>query len=559
MKPAYNILTYTWGRWKLADSPVKMRPDVNGITVKGIPWDIPRVDPARFTAEQFLEAIQQATMWWSNRGPVGSAFMEPEVEFVWVDVACLDQRRGEPISDSERGRQVAIFSQATRTFAWIGSTSSLQMERIHSAITELTNDVHRACLVEDHIDSTCKILQTFFSDPWFTSLWTLQETFLRPDAVFLSKEGLKVTRSNFGDPASEKFDFGCLTRLDFCMRRWNGSIQSPALQSWKTILDLMDESGIPANSSGNFVAAYLATKNRKAKRDEDRVYGIQQLFDLRLGNTARGSAGTSWTRSQLEDQLAEQLLVQHPVLSQLHVFNKPAPRGSAWRLNQSSVCPKLGFDIIFNFSPGKPYRSSNKQTAQGKIKPTCTFSLRQISSATWCYFRGYVTPFRSFEQRCYEAEKSSTIRPALLTIPSDIRKAFSFKMYLDASAEVVKCPDLNPDARDDLNDNEYGLRGLHLHRARPEKAARQQRLAQWLSSKFEPYELLVLELLPMKSGGGDQGPTQWGTYGMILLNNEVNNPSYFHRLGYCFWEDYTKKSRREANPHEWSLRKGYIG
>jgi hypothetical protein len=30
---------------------------------------------------------------------------------------------------------------------------------------------------------------SILSDPWFTSLWTLQEAYLRPDALFISKEG----------------------------------------------------------------------------------------------------------------------------------------------------------------------------------------------------------------------------------------------------------------------------------------------------------------------------------------------------------------------------------
>ncbi|KUJ19178.1 uncharacterized protein LY89DRAFT_479382 [Mollisia scopiformis] len=563
VKPAYNILTYTWGRWKLADSPTKERPEVQGIPVKGIPWDIPRVHPARFTTQQFLEAIRQATMWWSIPGPDGSRVMEPEVEFVWVDVACLDQRKGEPTSDSERGRQVAIFSKAIRTFAWIGSIPSLQMERIHSAITDLTYDVLNGpkpsgyAPFRDHIENACQMLESFFSDPWFTSLWTLQETFLRVDAVFLSQEGLRVTRMGADDP-SAKFEFGNLVHLDFRMREWDESLQDPAPQSWRTILDLMNKSGISAIGSGNFIAAYLAAKSRTAKRDEDRVYGIQQLFNLRLGNTAPGSAGTYWTRDQLEDQLAERLLVQHPVLSQMHVFTTPASFGTAWRLNQSSACPRLDFALLYNFSPGASSRRSDQQMAQGKVKPTCTFSTGKISGTTWCYFKGYMTPFRIFEQRCYEAEKSSTIRPVTLIMPPNVRKAFSFKIYLDASAEVVSCPDFLHGSEVDLNDIDYGISGLSNRRARPDKAARQQRLAQWLSSSFEPSQLMVLELLSLNNGVGE-GPTRWYTYGLILLYQKRNDLGYFNRLGCCYWEDYSKNSRRKTYPADWSRCEGIVG
>ncbi|KAL6412555.1 hypothetical protein AUP68_03758 [Ilyonectria robusta] len=35
-------------------------------------------------------------------------------------------------------------------------------------------------------------LGQLFKDPWFSSLWTLQETFLRQDVVLLSQEGSSV-------------------------------------------------------------------------------------------------------------------------------------------------------------------------------------------------------------------------------------------------------------------------------------------------------------------------------------------------------------------------------
>ncbi|KAI0193959.1 hypothetical protein EV127DRAFT_422829 [Xylaria flabelliformis] len=305
VKPTYNILTYTWGRWKLVDTPTKQNATVKAIPVKGVSWNIPRIDPSRFTTQQFLDAIHQSTPW----------LQEPRVEFIWVDVACLDQNQGSLVSDSERGRQVAIFSKAARAFAWIHSIPCRQMEKMYSTITDLTHDLQMSSSSESsfqtHIQNSCQMLGIFLSDPWFSSLWTLQEAFLRHDALFLSKEGSRVSRLST-DGSSVEFTFRHLTLLEMCMRKTRKHIPHSAVQSWKTILDMMNTTGISAIGSLNSVAAYVAAKDRTTTRDEDRVYGIQQLFNFRLGSTAPGGAGTYWTISQLEDLLAEKLLEQYP-------------------------------------------------------------------------------------------------------------------------------------------------------------------------------------------------------------------------------------------------------
>jgi hypothetical protein len=38
-RPEYNVITYTWGRWKLADGPIKVMPGVQAMPIKGVPWE----------------------------------------------------------------------------------------------------------------------------------------------------------------------------------------------------------------------------------------------------------------------------------------------------------------------------------------------------------------------------------------------------------------------------------------------------------------------------------------------------------------------------------------
>src|SRR5450432_2961675 len=67
MEPAYNILTYTWGRWQLREGP--------SLAIKGVSWKVPAVDEAHFTVDGLSRVIQRV-----SRG----------VSFVWIDVACID-------------------------------------------------------------------------------------------------------------------------------------------------------------------------------------------------------------------------------------------------------------------------------------------------------------------------------------------------------------------------------------------------------------------------------------------------------------------------------------
>lgn len=92
------------------------------------------------------------------------------------------------------------------------------MRRIHSAVKDLRQDFHQPVLLEHstfelHIQHACQMLEIFMSDPWFTSLWTLQEAFLPGDAVFLSGEVMRANGVEGRDPQSEKFVLGDLIML----------------------------------------------------------------------------------------------------------------------------------------------------------------------------------------------------------------------------------------------------------------------------------------------------------------------------------------------------------
>jgi hypothetical protein len=54
---------------------------VRGITIHDIEWDIPPIDPSHFTDLEFRYVLER----------VAKAGIGPPVDFVWVDVACINQ------------------------------------------------------------------------------------------------------------------------------------------------------------------------------------------------------------------------------------------------------------------------------------------------------------------------------------------------------------------------------------------------------------------------------------------------------------------------------------
>lgn len=89
-EPPYSILSYTWGRWYVANGP--------RLPISGVTWTIPAVNESRaFSVASFHDVIRQ----------IGK-----HSRFVWLDVACIDQENY-PVKMDEIGRQAGIFAKAS--------------------------------------------------------------------------------------------------------------------------------------------------------------------------------------------------------------------------------------------------------------------------------------------------------------------------------------------------------------------------------------------------------------------------------------------------------------
>ena len=297
--PKYNILSYTWGRWHVRDYD-PMHPYIH---VHGTSWAIPRIDEAHFTATAFYKVVQR--------------MMQPQqgIEWAWIDVACIDQEN-DAVKMDEVGRQASIFKKASRAFVWLSQSHSLELADAFRTIGDLACVSLGDTINGKHQTGACPALRQIYSsatkileDPWFTSLWTLQELFMRHDALFLSKTGETITGWTLSNPNRPMFVetlLGLFHNLfeemnDVRMATFDGHSNintapaeeaqaiSTVRQLSVIITELLDRSGLSAVEpfSDNPNIQYGAAKFRMTTNPEDRVYAIMQIYNLRVGQSIR--------------------------------------------------------------------------------------------------------------------------------------------------------------------------------------------------------------------------------------------------------------------------------
>ncbi|KUI55294.1 hypothetical protein VP1G_10748 [Cytospora mali] len=198
------------------------------------------------------------------------------------------------------------------------------MESLVSEQFTIDQDYTPAAVVSAWIVKAAKLFQVLIADDWFTSLWTLQEAFLSPKAIFMFRDGLP------------------LSLIDTTQINGGGNIQLPRLNSWaqtwysvkslveslpqypegRELIDSIDSVGFldgvrnqwltfalddleyPSGFMGNPFKLLVASKHRITRYEDDRIYGIMQVFELRLGKSAPGASGDKFSLDELQTQLA---------------------------------------------------------------------------------------------------------------------------------------------------------------------------------------------------------------------------------------------------------------
>ena len=327
-EPDYNALTYTWGRYEM--------PTGHRLDLEGIAWRVPCICPSHFTVTEFDFVLKSIA---SDSG------------FVWVDVACIDQE-DLVVKMDEIGRQADIFRRAKKVYAWLTSHSTDQLISLTSQVDRFSRELERLeisdhsfeygeadiqRIVNEGVGACLDAVARLISDPWFTSLWTLEEAYLRDDAVLLSRTGGIIPR---GSPISNAMQLITLGS-DFQTINLALAPYRATSHELECLLKRAEESGLIYIDvvKAAPMLLYSAASFRTTTRELDRIYGIMQVYDFRLG--ASKSPGTYYQLEELEHQLATALNLKSAPAAQLFIHVKPPPAGQAWRISQHCTMPEV--------------------------------------------------------------------------------------------------------------------------------------------------------------------------------------------------------------------------
>lgn len=338
-EPSYGIISYTWGRYEVSEGP--------RIQIHGIDWNVPSIDEDHFTVADLTRVLQH----------VGLNF-----DYVWIDIACIDQKRYKAKME-EIGRQAAIFKRARQGYVWL---NTYEAEVIGRSIQRLLRyawnlaqkkELSDIRITDDIINATSVILQ----DRWFSSLWTLQESFLKRMSVLLNKRGEPIeTRGPWvGQTTSCCYMLELSVAFAMISKRINRALiteqrnsgeqlecseQFCKLQDMCTVLD---RSGVNFERGSNPNITYAAAQFRQTSRTEDRIYAIMQIFGYRLGDSARPRwrKARRFTFEELELQFLRALNTQSPVLSQAFQHLQIPRSGESWSITNAIRVPESLRDL----------------------------------------------------------------------------------------------------------------------------------------------------------------------------------------------------------------------
>ncbi|KAF3912445.1 hypothetical protein ABW20_dc0102944 [Dactylellina cionopaga] len=182
LREGYIAISYTWGRY------IKRG---EWRSIKGVPWKVPDMEPGHGDVLDIIPILSKTP---SNR-------------YFWVDVLCINQQ-DQVEKRQEIGKQGSIFKQAKGIIVWawtIPSGHDLALAMYHLGTGVLwslrvpINNIMTGGEVasykawkrdrtKQHRESLAAA-RVLWADPWFSSLWTMQEMVLCPSGLLMAKNG----------------------------------------------------------------------------------------------------------------------------------------------------------------------------------------------------------------------------------------------------------------------------------------------------------------------------------------------------------------------------------
>ena len=410
----------------------------------------------------------------------------------------------------EVGRQADIFRRASGVSIWLSrsGTDTASLARLRDFVSSLIYGNY-LCPPWDITDEQWQAemlcgIRELLCDPWFTSLWTLQEAFLAQDAYFITASGAPLTLLSDKLFNSSSFTLSMFTDACRCLSKQCHKLPEVHLKFATEFEGWMQKSNLNnLVRNGNPLALLSAAKYRFASEDQDHIYGIMQVFRYRLGTSApEARPDRSYTRSELTAQLGEAMFHDRLVQSQLHAFTEPVERGKGWHLCPSSAIPSCYIEPLLPLQ-------ENREPIEGST-PRCRLSTKKVGSILLGFFEGLACPFAKLQVPWRQQDdRMVRIHKNMTGIDDGRGCPLSFRMAPDVNELIYDSPEYKTWELIDI----------------PEDIPRQNAFAGWLNPNFEQNRLIVLLL----------GQTYSNYYGIILLHVEVESTLYWHRLGTCSW------------------------
>lgn len=318
--PKYAIISYTWGRYR-NDGRYTRDGAVNNtytptLPVRGIDWNVPSIDPEKgFSSEDFEHVLEEIA---DLAG----------VRYVWVDVACIDQNHD---YDDQVGAQASIFRKASAAFIWLhqidkkDGDASLEdhLEDLADAVEEAQQRPYQNS--RNRQQRLKETVLSLFKDPYFSSLWTLQESFLRKDAILLSSTGETARLDLTGSGREDDVTLRNLIDLSRRYLRFTGigdELHRP-----------IEEASLDSLVARNPMVTFRAARHRTSSKLQDRIFGIQQVFGVHVGPP------DNQRLSLLESRLSFMMNRACPALAQIFVHQRATSRTASWKAYLGTYVP----------------------------------------------------------------------------------------------------------------------------------------------------------------------------------------------------------------------------
>ncbi len=302
-----------------------------------------------------------------------------DLEYSWLDVACIDQDdRGAKMA--EIGKQAGIFEKAEDSYVWLHAMSKSVVEEVTSTLMRCAARLggeqtksHPLLLdilinwddrsVSDYMEPPLPLclsdeswaapvrtsIQCILDDPWFTSLWTLQESTIAAHSWLLCREGQKLEREGGIDCSLPMLnnDLGDILHhieMAFKDSEFIDCASTRLLDDLRYVCNMVERFGLSAYEYA--ILLYNSTSYRVCRESLDRIYGIIQVFNLKLCEP-RDPSGT-YTLPDLELEFASELNKKSPIWAQLFRHTKRSNPAQTWMITQfCELPPALRFDVTF--------------------------------------------------------------------------------------------------------------------------------------------------------------------------------------------------------------------